>query len=58
VAQGISEAEALQQFTSSSPLDRLVTADEIAAAAGFLASEKAASITGEDMNVSAGTVMY
>jgi NAD(P)-dependent dehydrogenase (short-subunit alcohol dehydrogenase family) len=58
VAQGISEAEALRQFTSSSPLGRLVPADDIAAAAVFLASDKAASITGEDMNVSAGTVMY
>ena len=58
VAQGISEEEALQQFTSNSPLGRLVPPGDIAAAAIFLASDKAASITGEDMNVSAGTVMY
>ncbi|MGZ3627391.1 MAG: SDR family NAD(P)-dependent oxidoreductase [Ktedonobacteraceae bacterium] len=57
-ALGISEEEALQQFTSSSPLGRLVPPDDIAAAAIFLASNKAASITGEDMNVSSGTVMY
>ncbi len=58
VAQGISEEEALQQFTGNSPLGRLVPPGDIAAAAIFLASDKAASITGEDLNVSAGTVMY
>jgi NAD(P)-dependent dehydrogenase (short-subunit alcohol dehydrogenase family) len=57
-AQGISEEEALRQFTSSSPLGRLVPPGDIAAAAIFLASDKAASITGEDVNVSSGTVMY
>ncbi len=57
-AQGISEEEALKQFTSSSPLGRLVPPGNIAASAIFLASDKAASITGEDINVSAGTVMY
>jgi NAD(P)-dependent dehydrogenase (short-subunit alcohol dehydrogenase family) len=57
-ALGISEEEALRQFTSSSPLGRLVPPGDIAASAVFLASDKAASITGEDMNVSAGTVMY
>src|SRR5260370_424342 len=57
-AQGISEEEALRQFTSSSPLGRLVPPGDIAAAAIFLASDRAASISGEDLNVSAGTVMY
>jgi NAD(P)-dependent dehydrogenase (short-subunit alcohol dehydrogenase family) len=57
-AQGISEEEALRQFTSSSPLGRLVPSGDIAAAAIFLASDRAASISGEDLNVSAGTVMY
>ncbi len=57
-AQGISEEEALRQFTSSSPLGRLVPPGDIAASAVFLASDKSASITGEDLNVSSGTVMY
>jgi NAD(P)-dependent dehydrogenase (short-subunit alcohol dehydrogenase family) len=57
-ALGISEEEALRQFTSGSPLGRLVPPGDIAAAAIFLASDRAASITGEDLNVSAGTVMY
>ena len=37
---------------------RLVTANEVAAACAYLASDAAASITGEDLNVSAGVVMY
>ena len=57
-AQGISLEEARRQFTSSSPLVRLIPASDVAEAAVFLASDKAASITGEDLNVSAGTVMY
>ena len=57
-ARGISEDEARQQFTASSPLGRLIPADDIADAAVFLASDMAASITGEDLNVSAGSVMY
>ena len=57
-ALGISEEDALRQFTSSSPLGRLVPPGDIAASAVFLASDKASSITGEDMNVSSGTVMY
>ncbi|WP_158228366.1 SDR family NAD(P)-dependent oxidoreductase [Pseudonocardia sp. MH-G8] len=57
-ARGISEAEALAAFTGSSPLGRLVEADEVARACAFLASDAASSITGEDLNVTAGVVMY
>lgn len=56
--KGISLDEARRQFTSSSPLGRLIPPDDVAAAAVFLASDRATSITGEDLNVSAGTVMY
>jgi NAD(P)-dependent dehydrogenase (short-subunit alcohol dehydrogenase family) len=56
--RGISEAEVLAGFTGSSPLGRLVEAGEVAAACRFLASDAAGSITGEDLNVSAGVVMY
>lgn len=57
-AQGISEDEASRQFTDSAALKRMVEADEIAATCVFLASDAAAAVTGEDLNVSAGLVMY
>src|SRR5579864_4027046 len=49
--------EARRKFTETSPLHRLVSPSDIADAVVFLASDRAASITGEDLNVSAGTVM-
>ena len=64
VIAGIAEREAIpvararEQFTSPSPLRRLVPPQDVAAAVVFLASDAAASITGEDLNVSAGVVMY
>jgi NAD(P)-dependent dehydrogenase (short-subunit alcohol dehydrogenase family) len=57
-AQGITEEESMRQFTANSPLGRIVPVKDIAATAIFLASDKSGSITGEDINVSAGTVMY
>jgi NAD(P)-dependent dehydrogenase (short-subunit alcohol dehydrogenase family) len=57
-SRGISEEEALRQFSSASPLGRVVDPFHVADAVLFLASEQAASITGEDLNVSAGTVTY
>ncbi|MCW2906285.1 MAG: hypothetical protein JWL68_1074 [Actinomycetia bacterium] len=56
--RGITEDEALRAFTGASPLARLVKANEVAAACAYLASDAATSITGEDLNVSAGVVMY
>jgi len=56
--EGISEQEARERFESPSPLRRLVAPEEVASAVAFLASDAAAGITGEDLNVSAGTVMY
>jgi NAD(P)-dependent dehydrogenase (short-subunit alcohol dehydrogenase family) len=50
--------EARARFTSSSPLGRLTAPEDVAACALFLASPAAASITGEDLNVSAGVAMY
>lgn len=43
---------------ASSPLGRFTTPAEVGAAAVFLASQDAASITGEDLNVTAGRAMY
>ncbi len=58
VTRGITEAEARGSLTGASPLGRMVHAREVAAACAYLASDSAAAITGEDLNVSAGVVMY
>ncbi len=55
--RGIGIDEARQVATSETPLGRFVPPIDIANAAVFLASDQAASITGEDVNVSAGLVM-
>lgn len=57
-ARGVGVAEARAAFTGASPLGRLVTPEEVAAAVVWLASDRTAAVTGEDLNVSAGTVMY
>jgi NAD(P)-dependent dehydrogenase (short-subunit alcohol dehydrogenase family) len=46
------------EVTGLSPLGRMVRPEEVAAACVYLASEDAAAITGEDLNVTAGVVMY
>jgi NAD(P)-dependent dehydrogenase (short-subunit alcohol dehydrogenase family) len=55
---GITPGQAREQFVSASPLGRLTAAGDVASYAVFLASPAAASITGQDLNVSAGVVMY
>ena len=45
-------------MTSQSALKRFVSPEEVAKTVAFLASDDAAAITGEDINVSAGYVMY
>ena len=56
--RGITEEQARAEFTSASPLGRMVEAGEVAAACAFLASDGSAAVTGEDLNVTAGVVMY
>lgn len=56
-AQGVTVEQAREQFSAPSALGRLVVANEVADAVAFLASDRAAGITGEDLNVSAGVVM-
>ncbi|MEJ2861778.1 SDR family NAD(P)-dependent oxidoreductase [Actinomycetospora flava] len=56
--RGVGEEEARRAFTDSSPLGRLVRAQEVADACVFLAAPQSSSITGEDLNVTAGVVMY
>lgn len=50
--------QARARFTDASPLGRLTAPQDVAACVAFLASPAAGSITGEDLNVSAGVAMY
>jgi len=45
-------------FSRDSPLRRLVEPEQVAATVVFLASNEAAAITGEDVNVNTGIAMY
>ena len=56
--RGISAEEVRRELASGAALKRLVPPGDVAATAVFLASPQASSITGEDVNVSAGLVMY
>jgi NAD(P)-dependent dehydrogenase (short-subunit alcohol dehydrogenase family) len=56
--RGITEEEARAEVTRTSPLGRMVEAGDVAAACLFLASDRSAAMTGEDLNVTAGVVMY
>lgn len=58
VARGMSPERVRAEMNATAALNRFVEADEIAAACVFLASDAAAAITGEDLNVTAGRVMY
>jgi NAD(P)-dependent dehydrogenase (short-subunit alcohol dehydrogenase family) len=57
-AKGISVEDARTEFAEGSPLRRLVSPGDVADAAVYLASARADSITGDDINVSAGLAMY
>jgi NAD(P)-dependent dehydrogenase (short-subunit alcohol dehydrogenase family) len=56
--RGLSEAEVGAEFEAHSPLVRLTEADDVANTCVFLASDNAAGITGADINVNSGVVMY
>lgn len=57
-AEGVTEEEVRKRFVSPSPLGRMVTAEDVAKLAVFLASDDSKNITGQDINVTAGVVMY
>jgi NAD(P)-dependent dehydrogenase (short-subunit alcohol dehydrogenase family) len=57
-ARGITAAAVRAEVDALSPLGRMVRAEEVAAACVFLACGGSAAITGEDLNVTAGVVMY
>ena len=56
--QGITPEQSRQEYEQISPLNQLTQPEDVAQTAVFLASDMANSISGEDVNVSAGVVMY
>lgn len=56
--RGITYEEVHAEFLRLSPLGQFTPAEDVGNAAVFLASDDSASVTGEDMNVSSGLVMY
>jgi NAD(P)-dependent dehydrogenase (short-subunit alcohol dehydrogenase family) len=56
--RGITEEQARAALTEASPLGRMVEAAEVAHACAYLASDNSAAVTGEDLNVTAGVIMY
>ena len=57
-ARGVSDEEVEAGFAGEAPLNRLTEARDVADAAVFLASDAARAITGADLNVNSGVVMY
>jgi NAD(P)-dependent dehydrogenase (short-subunit alcohol dehydrogenase family) len=51
-------AEEIRRRAALNPLGRMTTPDDVAAAVAFLASDGAAYITGQAINVSGGSVMH
>ncbi|MGI9584688.1 MAG: SDR family NAD(P)-dependent oxidoreductase [Acidimicrobiia bacterium] len=56
--RGMTEQAVRQEFERESPLNRLTEPTDVAQAAVFLASDAASAITGADINVNSGAVMY
>lgn len=57
-ARGLTEAQVRAEFEQQSPLGRLTAASDVADAVRYLTSDVARAVTGEDLNVNAGVVMY
>jgi NAD(P)-dependent dehydrogenase (short-subunit alcohol dehydrogenase family) len=57
-AAGTSVAAARAKFLESAPLGRPTAPEDVADAVAYLAGDGSRSITGEDLNVSSGWVMY
>jgi len=53
---GLSEEEALDAILTTSPLGRLITPEEVAAAAVFLCAEEAAAINGQTIVLDGGAI--
>ncbi len=58
MARGITKDDARREFEDLAALGRLTEPEDVARTAVFLASDAAAGITGADINVNSGVVMY
>jgi NAD(P)-dependent dehydrogenase (short-subunit alcohol dehydrogenase family) len=56
--RGLAEEAVRAEVTGLSPLGRMVRPEEVAATCVYLSSGGSAAVTGEDLNVTAGVVMY
>jgi len=56
--RGVPVAEVEREFRSVSPMDEFVAAGDVADTVLFLCSERAARMTGQDVNVTAGVTMH
>ena len=57
-ARGIDVDEVRAEFEAESPLGKLTDPTDVARTVAFLTSESSAGITGADLNVNSGVVMY
>ncbi len=57
-SRGLTPEQVRAEFEAESPLGRLTSPQDVADAAVYLASDRASGITGADLNVNAGVVMY
>jgi len=57
-ARGLTPEQVREEFAGGSALRRLVSPGDVADVTAFLASPRAAAVTGEDVNVAGGLVMY
>jgi NAD(P)-dependent dehydrogenase (short-subunit alcohol dehydrogenase family) len=57
-ARGLTPTQVREEFAGGSALRRLVSPVDVADVTAYLASPRARSVTGEDVNVAAGLVMY
>ena len=57
-ARGDSTSDVRSDMAAAAPLGRFVDPEDVAEAVLFLAGDRARNVTGEDLNVSAGLVMY
>jgi NAD(P)-dependent dehydrogenase (short-subunit alcohol dehydrogenase family) len=57
-ARGVSPEVVEDEFKAQSPMHRLTQPSDIADAAIYLASDQSSALTGVDLNVNAGVVMY